>query len=201
MKGTFVTLEGVDGAGKSSFLPWMEQRLRARGRDVLLTREPGGTPIGEQLRGILLHTPCTPTTEVLLMFGARKEHLDQVIEPALRAGRCVLCDRFTDATYAYQGAGRGIDFSHIAALERWIHGERQPDVTILFDLPADVARERSAAARAPDRFESERLEFHARVRDGYLRRARSCPERFRIIDASRSIPAVEAQLEQLEIFR
>lgn len=201
MRGTFITVEGVDGAGKSSFLPQIEQRLRAAGRDVLSTREPGGTPLGEELRQILLHTPSTPVTEVLLMFAARKEHIEQVILPALAAGRCVLCDRFTDATYAYQGAGRGIDLLHIAALERWIQGELQPDLTILFDLPVEVARARSAAVRDPDRFESERLDFFGRVREGYLQRARECPGRFRIVDASQSMQAVEAQLMQIEILR
>jgi len=201
MRGTFITLEGVDGAGKSSFLPWIEQRLRASGKDVLLTREPGGTPLGEQLREILLHTPSNSVTEVLLMFAARREHIEQVIVPALDAGRYVLCDRFTDATYAYQGAGRGIDRVHIAALERWVQGEVQPDLTILFDLPVEVARARSSAARDPDRFESERLDFFSRVREGYLQRARECSERFRIIDASQSMQGVEAQLMQIEILR
>lgn len=198
MRGTFITLEGVDGAGKSSFLPSIEQRLRAAGRDVLLTREPGGTPVGEKLREILLNDAATPLTEVLLMFAARMEHLNGVILPAISAGRCVLCDRFTDATYAYQGAGRGIDVQRIAALEDWVQAGRQPDLTILFDLPVEVARERSSSARSPDRFESERLEFFARVREGYLRRAAQFPGRFRVIDASRPMADVAAQLERIE---
>jgi len=201
MKGKFITLEGVDGAGKSSFLPWIEQRLRAGGRDVLMTREPGGTALGESLREILLHTPSTPVTETLLMFAARKEHLAQVILPALATGRWVLCDRFTDATYAYQGSGRGIETEHIAHLEHWIQGDVQPDLTVLFDLPVEVARGRSASAREPDRFESERMDFFIRVRDGYLRRARACPDRFRIIDASQSMAQVEAQLAAIEMFQ
>lgn len=201
MKGTFITLEGVDGAGKSSFLPWIEQRLRAAGRDVLVTREPGGTSVGEQLRNILLHSPLSAEAEVLLMFAARKEHLDRVILPALEAGRCVLCDRFTDATYAYQGAGRGIALVHIAALERWIHGDVQPDLTILFDLPVEVARARSQSVRDPDRFESERMEFFVRVRDGYLARARECPVRYRLIDASQPMVDVEAQLARIEMLQ
>lgn len=201
MRGMFITLEGVDGAGKSSFLPWIEQRLRASGKDVLLTREPGGTPIGEQLRNLLLQTPSTSVTEVLLMFAARKEHIEQVIAPGLAAGRWVLCDRFTDATYAYQGAGRGIDLEHISALERWIQGDLQPDLTILFDLPVEVARARSAAARSPDRFEAERLDFFARVREGYLRRARGYPDRFRIVDASQPMDAVKDQLARIEVLR
>lgn len=201
MRGTFITLEGVDGAGKSSFLPWIEQRLRAAGRDVLVTREPGGTAIGEQLRDVLLHTSLVPVTEVLLMFAARKEHLEQVIVPALDAGRCVLCDRFTDATYAYQGAGRGVDLAHIAMLERWVQGGVQPELTILFDLPVEVARARSAAARNPDRFESERMDFFGRVREGYLARARECPARFRIIDASQPMAAVEEQLARIEMLQ
>lgn len=201
MRGKFITLEGVDGAGKSSFLPWIEQRLRACGRDVLVTREPGGTPVGEQLRNILLHSPVSAEAEVLLMFAARKEHLDRVILPALDAGRCVLCDRFTDATYAYQGAGRGIALAHIAALERWIHADVQPDLTVLFDLPVEVARARSQSVRDPDRFESERMDFFSRVREGYLARAHECPQRFRVIDASEPIAAVEAQLARIEMLQ
>lgn len=201
MRGKFITVEGVDGAGKTSFLPWIEQRLREAGRDVVSTREPGGTPVGEQLRQLLLHGSASPVTEVLLMFAARKEHLDQVIRPALAAGRWVLCDRFTDATYAYQGGGRGIELRHIAALEDWVQDGLQPDLTILFDLPVEVARARSQGARAPDRFESEQLDFFARVRDGYLSRARSDPQRFRVIDASASVQGVAAQLSAIEALR
>ncbi|RPI47963.1 MAG: dTMP kinase [Betaproteobacteria bacterium] len=201
MKARFITLEGVDGAGKSSFVPWIEQRLRAAGRPVLVTREPGGTPAGEQLRSILLHGDVRPETEVLLLFAARKEHLDKVILPALRAGTWVLCDRFTDATFAYQGSGRGVDREHIAHLERWIQGGVQPDLTILFDLPVDVARARSASARHPDRFESEQMDFFDRVRAGYRMRATADPGRIRVIDASRSMSEVEAQLAAIELLR
>jgi len=201
MKARFITLEGVDGAGKSSFVPWIEQRLRAAGRPVLVTREPGGTPAGEQLRSILLHGDVRPETEVLLLFAARKEHLDKVILPARRAGTWVRCDRFTDATFAYQGSGRGVDREHIAHLERWIQGGVQPDLTILFDLPVDVARARSASARHPDRFESEQMDFFDRVRAGYRMRATADPGRIRVIDASRSMSEVEAQLAAIELLR
>ncbi len=201
MKGKFITLEGVDGAGKSSFLPWIERRLRASGKDVLTTREPGGTAIGEQLREILLHSEVSAVTEVLLMFAARKEHLDQVIVPALEAGVFVLCDRFTDATYAYQGAGRGIDLLHIAMLEHWIQGQLQPDLTLLFDLPVEIARSRRGATRQPDRFEAEQVDFFNRVRQGYRQRVDASPSRFRVIDASRSMDGVEQQLAAIEMLR
>ena len=198
MTGKLITVEGVDGAGKSSFLPWIERRIRAAGHDVLCTREPGGTPIGEQLRQMLLHGQASPVTEVLLMFAARREHIEQVIRPAIDGGRWVLCDRFTDATYAYQGAGRGIAFRHITMLEDWIQDGLQPDLTILFDLPVEIARARSAGVREPDRFESEQIEFFVRVRNAYLERARSSPRRFSIIDASKSMTDVEAQLAAIE---
>ena len=201
MNAQFITLEGVDGAGKSSFVPWIEQRLRSAGRSVLVTREPGGTAAGEQLRSILLHGDVGAETEVLMLFAARKEHLEKVIVPALRAGTWVLCDRFTDATFAYQGAGRGVDAAHIAYLEHWIQGGIQPDLTILFDLPVDVARARSSSARHPDRFESERIDFFDRVRQGYRLRAMQYPARMRVIDASRSMSDVEAQLAAIELLR
>ena len=201
MRGKFITLEGVDGAGKSTFSAWIEQRIRARGVDLLMTREPGGTPIGERLREMLLNHAMEPRTETLLMFAARQEHLLKLIAPALNAGRWVLCDRFTDATFAYQGAGRLVGEREIAALEQWVHGDLQPDLTVLFDLPVEVARARSHAARRPDRFESEQMEFFARVRDEYLRRARLYPQRIRIIDGSRPPAEVEAQLAQIELFQ
>ena len=201
MKGKFITLEGVDGAGKSTFIPWIEARLRSKGIDVLVTREPGGTPVGEQLRQILLHEPVSAETEALLIFAARREHLASVIVPALSAGRWVLCDRFTDATFAYQGAGRGVDEACLAMLERWIQGELRPDLTLLFDLPVDMARARSARSRAPDRFESERSDFFLRVRDGYLRRAAIEPARIRVIDSSQSIAEVERQLLSIELLK
>lgn len=201
MRGKFITLEGVDGAGKSTFVPWIEQRLRAKASRVVVTREPGGTPIGEELRELLLHRPVSPETEALLMFAARREHVVAAIEPALAAGTWVLCDRFTDATFAYQGAGRGVDESRLTDLEQWIQGDLRPDLTILFDLPAEVARSRSASSRVPDRFESEQLTFFVRVREGYLRRAARDPARVRIIDASQSIADVERQLSAVELLR
>ncbi len=201
MRGKFITLEGVDGAGKSTFLPFIETRLRAKAGDVLVTREPGGTPVGEQLREILLHRPVSPETEALLMFAARREHLVAVIEPALAAGRWVLCDRFTDATFAYQGAGRGVAEARLAGLEEWIQGGLRPDLTLLFDLPVEIARSRSAASREPDRFESEHLEFFSRVRDGYLRRAMQEPARIRVIDSNRSVARIEQQLSAVELLR
>ena len=151
MRGTFITLEGVDGAGKSTFVGWIERRLRARGREVVVTREPGGTEAGEALRQLVLHSELDPVTETLLLFAARKEHLRLVVLPALARGAWVLCDRFTDATFAYQGAGRGVERERLAMLERWVQEGLQPDCTILFDLPVAVARQRSAGVRAPDR--------------------------------------------------
>jgi len=201
MKGKFITLEGVDGAGKSTFMPWIEARLRAKGIDVLVTREPGGTAVGERLREIVLHGAVTPETEALIMFAARREHIVGVIAPALSAGRWVLCDRFTDATFAYQGAGRGVDETRLAMLEQWIQGELRPDRTLLFDLPVAVARQRSAASRAPDRFEAERGDFFARVRDCYLRRAANEPARIRVIDSSRPIAEVERQLLAIDLLK
>jgi dTMP kinase len=201
MKGKLITLEGIDGAGKSSFVGWIEHRLRAAGHEVVVTREPGGTPIGEELRRLLLHTALNPVTEALLMFAARKEHVAQVIEPALERGDWILCDRFTDATFAYQGAGRGIDAVRLAMLESWVQAGVNPDLTILFDVPVDIARARSAGARAPDRFESEQEAFFERARQGYLARATKEPARFRIIDAARSITEIEAQLAAIDLLR
>ena len=201
MRGKFITLEGVDGAGKTTFLPWIEQRLRAKGVDVVATREPGGTLLGEKLRQLLLSEPMFARTEALLMFAAREQHVAEVIEPALAAGRWVLCDRFTDATFAYQGAGRGVADVELEALERWVQRGLQPDLTVLFDLPVEIARARSSASRAPDRFESERGGFLARVREGYLRRAQRDAQRFRIVDVSLVPDAVNAQLADIELLR
>ena len=201
MRGKFITLEGVDGAGKSTFIPWIEQRIRAQGVDALVTREPGGTPIGELLRPLLLTEAMDARTETLLMFAARQEHLVRVIAPALVAGRWVLCDRFTDATFAYQGEGRFVAGRDIAVLEQWVQGDLQPDLTLLFDVPVEVARARSEAVRNPDRFESERGEFFERVRAGYLQRARRFPARIRIIDAGGSPADVEAQLAAIELLQ
>ena len=199
MTARFITLEGVDGAGKSTFVGWIERRLQARGHEVVVTREPGGTRVGEALRQLLLHEDLDPLTETLLLFAARKEHLRTVVLPALSRGAWVLCDRFTDATFAYQGAGRGVDTGKLAALEDWVQEGLKPDCTILFDLPVAIARQRSAAARAPDRFESEQDAFFERVRQGYLARAAADPARFRVIDATRSVAEIEAQLGRIEL--
>ncbi|MCS6787377.1 MAG: dTMP kinase [Thiobacillaceae bacterium] len=196
-RGLFITLEGVDGAGKSTHLEWLAGLFRARGHAVRVTREPGGTPLGERLRALLLTEPMHAETEALLMFAARCEHLHALIRPALAAGEVVLCDRFTDASYAYQGGGRGLPAARLAILEDWVHGGLQPDLTLLFDLPEALAQVRRAATRTADRFEREQTDFHARVRAAYLQRAARHPERIRVIDASGSIEAVRAQLEQV----
>lgn len=198
MQGTFITLEGVDGAGKSSHLDWLADWFRARGREhgqiVRLTREPGGTPLGERLREIVLHQAMHPETEALIMFAARREHIEQVIRPALAAGEVLISDRFSDASFAYQCGGRGLPEARLEVLENWVHGDLQPDLTLLFDVPTEVAAARLANAREPDRFEREQGEFHARVRAAYLRRAASHPERIRVIDGSRSLEEVRVQL-------
>jgi len=190
----FITLEGVDGAGKSSHLDWLADWFRARGRVVHQTREPGGTPLGERLREIVLHQAMHPETEALVMFAARREHIEQVIRPALAAGEVVISDRFTDASFAYQCGGRGLPEARLETLENWVHGDLQPDLTLLFDVPTEVAAARLANARDPDRFEREQGEFHARVRAAYLRRAASYPARIRVIDGSRSLEQVRVQL-------
>jgi dTMP kinase len=192
-------LEGIDGAGKSSFLGCIERLLRAQGHEVVVTREPGGTQAGEALRRLLLHSPVEPMSEALLMFAARREHLHNLIVPAIEAGRWVLCDRFTDATFAYQGYGRGVDLGFLAMLERWVQEGLQPDLTVLFDLPVAVARARTARARDPDRFESEQDAFFERVRSGYLARAAANPDRFRIVDATQEMGAIEAELACLRL--
>jgi len=201
MRGRFITLEGVDGAGKSTHAAWLADAIAARGHRVTATREPGGTPIGEQLRNLLLHTPMTHDTEALLMFAARREHVEQVIGPALARGDWVVCDRFTDATYAYQGGGHGVAKEHIAALEAFVHPDCQPDCTLLFDVPLAVSRERlqraQAGGRTLDKFEAEKQEFFARVRNAYLERAAASPGRFRVIDSSRTIAEVRAELERI----
>jgi dTMP kinase len=199
MKGRFITLEGVDGAGKSSFMGFLQARLQTLGCTVLVTREPGGTPVGESLRRLLLDSELDPMTEALLLFAARREHLRRVIVPALDAGQWVLCDRFTDATFAYHGWGRGVDGLLLMELERHVQESLRPHLTLLFDLPIEQARARSAGARAPDRFEAEEEAFFQRVRRGYLARAAQDPDRFRIIDASLDRAAVEAQLTGLEL--
>ena len=193
----FITVEGIEGAGKTSCLDLLEQRIRQRGHEVLVTREPGGTPLGEDLRQLLLghrHDGMADDTELLLMFAARAEHLRAKIEPALAAGSWVLCDRFTDATYAYQGYGRGIDLQRIAALETWVLGERRPDLTLLLDLPVEVGLERAGRRSTPDRFERQALTFFDRVRQGYLSLAAAAPGRFRVVDAAQSLDQVSRQV-------
>lgn len=198
MKGKFITFEGIDGAGKSSHVEWLAEVLRQRGHVVHVTREPGGTPLGEKLRELLLSEPMHLETETLLMFAARREHLARLIEPALARGEWVVCDRFSDATYAYQGGGRGLDRAKFLTLEHWVHDHLQPDMTLLFDLPLDVARERIVLAnRVLDKFEQERADFHERVRQAYLERAHVSPGRFRVVDANRPIPDIRKQLEQI----
>lgn len=195
--GRFVTFEGIDGAGKSSHIQRAAAWLRERGHDVVLTREPGGTELAEQLRAMLLHRSMDPLTEVLLVFAARREHLVQSIEPALAAGRTVLCDRFTDATFAYQGAGRGFDLGRLARLEQWVQQGRQPDLTLWFDLPPALAAQRRAAAREPDRFEAQDEAFFARVRDGYAARADTSAGRMRRVDALGDVTSVWSRVEQI----
>ena len=200
MKGKFITFEGIDGAGKSSHLEWLAEMLRARGIVVQVTREPGGTELGEKLRALLLNEPMHLETETLLMFAARREHLARLIEPALARGEWVVCDRFSDATYAYQGGGRGLDRAKFVTLEHWVHEHLQPDLTLLFDLPLDVARERIVLAnRVLDKFEQERVDFHERVRQAYLERANTHPSRIRVIDANKTIDEIRKQLEQIVI--
>ncbi|EGK73064.1 Thymidylate kinase [Methyloversatilis universalis FAM5] len=194
----FITFEGMDGAGKSTQIARTADWLRARGHAVLLTREPGGTPLGESLRGLLLHEAMHPDTEALLMFAARREHLAQVIEPALGRGDWVLCDRFTDASFAYQGGGRGLDIARLQALEAWVQRGLQPGLTLLFDLPCEVAAQRLAASGGdPDRFEREQSDFFNRVRAAYLARAQADPGRMQVLNAARSPEEVSAQLEEI----
>jgi dTMP kinase len=196
MAGQFITFEGIDGAGKSSHIDALAQWLRDRGHEVELTREPGGTELAERLRELVLHAPMDALTESLLVFAARRDHLVRRIEPALARGATVLCDRFTDATFAYQGGGRGFDLQVLGQLEQWVHPLRQPDVTFWFDLDPAAAAQRRQAARAPDRFESEDVEFFASVRAGYAARAAAAPQRFVHIDADRDRERVWAQVQR-----
>lgn len=200
-RGRFITFEGIDGAGKTTHLAWFRDQLAEKvaptGRTVVMTREPGGTPLGESIRDLVLHQPMDLETEALMMFAARREHLAKVIEPALARGDWVLSDRFSDATFAYQGGGRGLPRDKLETLERWVQGGFQPDLTVLFDLPPDTASERRGAAREPDRFESESDAFFKRTRTEYLRRAEEAPYRFAIVDSSQGIDAIRAKLEQV----
>ena len=194
MTRRFITFEGIDGAGKSTHIEALAERLRQRGGEVVMTREPGGTPLAEKLRELVLHAPMDALTEALLVFAARRDHLQQVIAPALARGATVLCDRFTDATFAYQGAGRGFDTGVLGTLETWVQQGLQPDLTIWFDLPAAMAAERRAAARSPDRFEQLNESFFNRVRAGYDARCQQSPQRFARIDASLPREQVWAQV-------
>ena len=196
-RGKFITLEGIDGAGKSTHLSWLADRLRERGHTVLVTREPGGTPLGEKLREILLSQPMHLETEALLMFAARREHLDKVIQPALEQGGWVISDRFTDAGFAYQGGGRGLNEDKLRALEQWVQGDLQPDLTLLFDLPVEISRQRLANNATLDRFEREQQEFFQRVRNAYLRRAEQFSHRFRVIDATAGVEEVRNALKEI----
>lgn len=193
-RGRFITLEGVDGAGKSTHTVWIADFLRGQGVDVVSTREPGGTPLGEKLRALVLTDTMGLDTETLLMFAARCEHARQVIEPALARGAWVVCDRYTDATYAYQGGGRGLGAARIAVLEDWMQAG-QPDRTWLFDVPLDVARARLADAREPDRFEREGAAFFERTREAYHARAKADPGRIHIVDSTQSIERIRTELE------
>ena len=196
MRGKFITLEGIDGAGKSTHQAWLADVVHKRGHALRVTREPGGTGLGENLRRMLLDPEYSmhAETEVLLMFAARREHIDKVIEPALARGEWVVCDRFTDATFAYQGGGRGVDWQHLMLLEQWVQRGLQPDLTLLFDLAPEVGRLRARGARSADRFEQEQDDFYGRVRAAYLRRAADAPARIKVVDAARSIEEIQRQL-------
>jgi dTMP kinase len=199
MAGRFITLEGGEGVGKSTNLEFVRQHLNATGKSVTVTREPGGTPLGEQVRGVLLdhrHDGMSADTELLLMFAARAQHIAQLIHPALARGQWVLCDRFTDATYAYQGGGRGIAAERIALLETWVQGALRPDLTLLLDAPVAVGMARAGRRGTADRFEREELAFFERVRQSYLDQARRYPERYRVIDAGQALDAVQDQLRR-----
>ncbi|SFM27833.1 MULTISPECIES: dTMP kinase [Rugamonas] len=196
-RGKFISFEGIDGAGKSTHIGFVAQFLRSHGGadiELVTTREPGGTPLGEKLRDLLLHEKMHLETEALLMFASRREHIAQVIEPALARGAWVISDRFTDASFAYQGGGRGMDRAKMEALEQWVHPHLQPDLTFLFDVPLEVARARLDATRSLDKFEQEQADFFAATRQEYLRRAAQFPQRFRIIDSTQTIAAIQLQL-------
>lgn len=199
MAGLFITLEGMDGAGKSTHIPTILELLQATGREVVSTREPGGTPLGEELRALLLHREMHVETESLLMFAARAEHLQQVILPALQRDAIVLSDRFTDASYAYQCGARGLAMEKMQQLEQWVQGDLQPDLTLLFDVPVEVSLQRLAGARTPDKFEAQGAVFFELLRAQYLARAAQYPQRFRVIDANR--PLLDVQQSVAEIIR
>lgn len=195
--GKFITFEGIDGAGKSTHVGSVAAQLRASGKTVVTTREPGGTPLGEKLRELLLQEPMHLETEALLMFASRREHIAQVIAPALARGDWVISDRFTDASFAYQGGGRKLSLEKLAVLEQWVHPDLQPDLTLLFDVPLEVARQRLDAHRTLDKFEKEKQDFFAATRAAYLQRAAQFPARIRVIDSTQSIAAVNAEIDAL----
>ena len=199
MSGIFITLEGIDGAGKSSHIAALHEQLQRCHAEVIVTREPGGTELAEQLRDMILHQRMDTLTEVLMVFAARRDHLVQCIEPALQRGALVLCDRFTDATFAYQGAGRGFDSRILQQLEHWVQGARTPDLTLLFDLPPTIAAQRRAAVREPDRFEQMQTEFFERVRGGYMQRVELEPQRFAVLDAQKTPTEVWQDLQSILI--
>jgi dTMP kinase len=197
MTGKFITVEGIEGAGKTTCMQVVTEVIEHQGINAIHTREPGGTDLGEDLRSLLLghkHTGMSDDAELLMMFAARAEHIAQKIQPALDDGKWVLCDRFTDATYAYQGYGRRIPLEKIAGLENWVQGELRPDLTLLMDLPVEVGMERAGKRSAPDRFESEAWDFFERTRQGYLSIAAEQPSRVKVIDASQDLPDVQAQV-------
>lgn len=197
VRGKFVSFEGVDGAGKSTHIEWLVAHLRACGLSVVSTREPGGTPLGEKLRALLLAEPMHLETEALLMFAARREHIADVIEPALARGDWVVSDRFADASFAYQGGGRGLVWEKLQQLEQWVQQGLQPDLTFLFDIDIAIARQRlQGTGNAPDRFEQEQGAFFERVRAGYQRRATECAHRFCVVDAAQTIPEIRKKLEE-----
>jgi dTMP kinase len=194
-RGKFITLEGIDGAGKTTHVGCVADQLRLRGKTVLVTREPGGTPLGERLREILLHEPMHPDTEALLMFAGRQEHLRAVIIPALEAGQWVVCDRFTDATMAYQGGGRGISMRRLSILENWVQGDLQPDLTLFIDVPVPTALERLNRVQRSDRFEQEQNAFFERVSAAYRRRLEEFPGRIRRVKGDQPIKEIQVELE------
>jgi dTMP kinase len=196
-KAKFITFEGVDGAGKSTHLDWFATALRQRGIDLLVTREPGGTPLGEKLRDILLNHPMHAETEALLMFAARREHVEQVIRPALQRGTWVISDRFSDASFAYQGGGRGVSLSKLEQLEQWVHADLQPDLTLLFDIPIEIARQRLSNNTSLDRFEQEQGNFFEKVRQAYLARSQKTPLRFAVIHAEQTREEVQSSLQRI----
>jgi dTMP kinase len=196
-KGKFISFEGIDGAGKSTHIAFVAELLAERGKTVVSSREPGGTSVGEKLRDMLLHEKMHLETEALLMFASRREHIAQVIEPAMAGGNWVISDRFTDASFAYQGGGRGLDRAKMEALEQWVHPHLQPDLTLLFDVPLEVARARLDATRTLDKFEQEQADFFSACRNEYLRRAKQFPERIVVIDSTQTIAAIREQLSAI----